>query len=163
MHVTMKFRLAVALSVCAVLASGCGGPAGPGPSAAPTAADPTLLARIEGVDRAAFLKLHPDLFVDTSTEPGMESITLTNYDPAKPPPAQQQVAGFGHLSSDASRLGDRIYSVFMLDGERFYSAEFEEGTRARISEEGQWFLPENQRTYLEARLALVDALLATAK
>ncbi len=160
MRASTMLRLTALLTGLALATAGCGssGSAGTVP-----AADGTLLALINRVDAPAFLSDHPGLFVATTTEPGMESISLTSYDPAQPPPAKQEVVGFGHLSADAARLDARVYSIFVLDGKRFYAAEFDEDSRRRIAEEGEWFLGTDRDAYAADRLAAIDALLATAK
>lgn len=160
MRGTIRLRLAVLLAGLALLVTGCSG--GSATSTTTPTPDGTMRELIDRIDVPAFLRLHPGLFVDTSTESGMESISLTTYDPTKPPPARQEVVGFGHLSANPSRLGDRVYSVFVLEGERFYTAEFEADTRVRLSEEGTWFLSTDRDAYVADRLATIDALLATA-
>lgn len=137
-------RLGAALAGIAVVASALtvAGCASDGTGGAHSAPDAALRNQIAAVDAAAFREQHPELFVDVSTDPGFESVSVMNYDPAElPPPARQDVVGYGRVGLSEETLGDTVYSVLVVDGERAYSAEFDAVTREQVHEEGSWFLP----------------------
>lgn len=149
-----------AVLVLGLLTAGCTA-ARPEVASPTPATDADLLALIQKVDREAFARDHPGLYIDINTEPGLESISVANYDPAKAPPTRQEVVGYGHLSSESGRMAERVYSVFVVEGDRYYAAEFD-ARRAPLSEDGTWFLTEDRDAYVEAKLTVLASLLATA-
>lgn len=63
-------------------------------------ADTALAAQLKALDIQGFESTHPGLHVDVITEPGIEAVTITNYDPHQiPPPARQDMVAYGRTYS----------------------------------------------------------------
>lgn len=125
--------------------------------------DPAVLATIHKVDGQAFQAAHPGRWVEVTTEPGMESVSVTNYDLGKPPPARQDVVGYGRLGSGPATFDKVVKHVSVIDGKKFYMADLDPASHQLLLEDGSWFLPEDKQAYIDRQLATLDALLTTAR
>lgn len=147
----------VALLASGMLVAGCS-------TTLPTeqvTADAVLISAIDSVDIEAFTDQNPGHGIDVSREPGMESISIANYDLTKPPPSRQDVVSYGMVGSSEETRDQVVVSVAVQDGTTYYVAEFDPDSHDMLLEDGTWFLPESRDSYLQRQLALMDDLLTT--
>ncbi|MFZ1410086.1 MAG: hypothetical protein WAS07_01345 [Micropruina sp.] len=126
--------------------------------------DAAVIAVVDSVDRTSFAKLHPNLFVADDRGPGMESVSVLNYDPNKfPVPSRQEVVGYGHLGSSPKNFQQVVRHVSVMEGEKFYVVEFDPTSGDKVYEEGSWFLAEERDAYVAKQLAILDDLLSKGR
>jgi len=142
------------LLLSAVVFAGCSVPDGGSKQ------DTALKARIEAVDKVAFMRTHPGMWISTSTDPGFESVTLSNYDPMSvPPPARQEVVEFGRVGSAPSTRALTVYAISVMKDGKYYVADYDATSKALLFTEGAWALDENQQDYATRQLSLMDSVL----
>ena len=108
-------------------------------------------------DIAAFQAKHPGYYVVFEHEVGMASTAVMNYDTtAKKLPAYQEVVEFGNVSDDGGKI---VYSVDIMKGTQYFSAEYDRDTKEKIKESGDWFLDEPEEEKTSALLALIDEII----
>lgn len=122
--------------------------------------DPALLKVIDRVDAVAYEAANPGSFVELSRDSGLESVSLLNYDPTRPPPSRQDVVAWGRVGSGPETRGSTVLSVAVQVGQQFYVVEFDPTSREQLFEDGSWFLPEEQAAYVSGQLDKLDALMA---
>ncbi|MBO1003863.1 hypothetical protein [Pseudogracilibacillus auburnensis] len=118
-------------------------------------------------DMAAFEEKYPSYYVEFETDSGFESIFIMNYDPYDFDhlPEYQEVVQYGFVSLT---IEDVVYAVDILEGDDFYSAEFDAETGAVLSEEGDWAPDgEDLSKFVEEKLEMMEWIIvksnATAK
>lgn len=153
-----RVRPSLALLVAAVAA--CAGLVGC--SEAPTApqANPELRQQVSAARAEAFLSSHPGYFADRSEEAGMEALYIVNHDPLRPPPTLQHSAGYGRCGSAPQTRTRTLYCVSVMEGGRFYVAEFDPQDRSLVYEDGAWFLPTDRTTFLDEQLGLIGGAMS---
>lgn len=150
---------AAALGALLVMVTGCS--AAPG-AARPqaTGSDHDLSAMVAGVDADGFMASHPGLWVSVDPEEGFESVVVTSYDPmVMPPPERQESVSYGWLGSSPDTMVVPVYSVNVQVGQRYYVADFDASTKAKLFEEGVWPLDSDREAYITERLTLMDVAL----
>lgn len=149
----LMFRGALAAAAALLALTGCA------PGSDPSQPNAELLAVIDKVDADAFTKNHPGTFVELSRDAGLESVSILNYDPTRPPPNRQDVVAWGRVGTGPSTREATVLSVAVQEGQKFYVVEFDPDSKSQLFEDGSWFLSEDRSSYVQGQLALIDTLL----
>lgn len=120
--------------------------------------DESFVSHINQIDEAKFQVEHPGRFLDLSTEPGMESIQVANYDPLKKPPTEQRTSGYGRFASEKVPAGKKFYFIAVNSGEKRFLLEMDGETKKVVNQDGEWFLTADRDKYVAKEIEILTSL-----
>lgn len=105
-------------------------------------------------DMKAFQKEHKGYYLEFCKDDGLESCSIVNYAPdVDRIPEYQELIEYGFVSFETD---DVVYSVYLMDGDTFFSAEYDADTKELLNEEGEWFLEEDKDSKINGFLNMID-------
>lgn len=114
---------------------------------------------IESTDIKEFEASHSGYYVTFATEEGWESCVITNYpddlDFGSFPDYQEMVE-YGYVSIENS---DVVYSIFIREDDKYFTIEYDAQTKTELSREGEWFLQEDQESFTNRLLNMMDEII----
>jgi lipoprotein len=154
-------RVAIEVVLGIVLVIGISACSADGPQSTMTvSADQGVRASIESLPIEKFMSDHPGHWVERETEAGMESVTITNYDPQKKPiPQYQETISWGYVGSQPESNTEVIISIWVRDEDNFYVVELTPGSLEERFTEGNWFPKQDRNEYIRQQMALLNDLM----
>lgn len=114
----------------------------------------------KNINQKEFEKKYPGYKYNFDKYPGMESVSITNYDPYDFPdlPIYQELIQYGYVSLESE---DIVYAIdiFIKDTENYYSAEFDPVTKELLVESGDWRPEGDLAEFTAERLEMIDYVL----
>lgn len=142
-----------------MLIAGCGNDAG---SKNNQSQDDTYVAKfdindiIEKTDVEEFEKNHEGYYLEFYTGKDMETCTIVNYKSIKELPECQEMVEYGLASLNIDEV---VYYVYFLEGDNYYSAEYDKDTKELLVENGEWFLDVDKDTKINSMLDMIDEVI----
>ena len=157
---TVRAFIGMILGIVLMLGASACTSGGPQITAQSIPGNQDLRASIEALPIDAFMNDHPGHWVERELESGIESVTITNYDPQKKPiPQYQEIISWGYVGSRPESNTEVIISIWVRDADNFYVVELTPGSLDERYCEGEWFLKRGRDEYIRQQVALLNDLM----